>query len=175
MDINIKGDPGTGNSYTEIKMEKGAIYQNLPNVTEVTNVTNNYMYGKMASGIPQTEEEKQILKDSILEYVNKLKDEVAEDWKKDYGKLWLDILAVPEIEENIYNPGRQDDTRFNRNLVGNIIGFLKTKSIYKKTTAKKLAEILEGNPDSSVRGQIGVKLPIPTRNTIEDIIKTYGK
>ena len=41
MDINIKGDPGTGNSFTEIIVKEGAIYQ--PNGT--TNITNNYFNG----------------------------------------------------------------------------------------------------------------------------------
>ena len=40
MEINIKGNPGTGNTY--VAVENGGVYNNNPNATSVTNITYNY-------------------------------------------------------------------------------------------------------------------------------------
>lgn len=145
-------NPGQGNAY--VILDSGAIYNNNPNATTVTNTTNIYMDGKKTPPLPEDDKEKQIRKNAILEYVGKLKDYATDDWKGNYNQLWLDILDIPQVDAEIYNKGQQKDTIFNRNLVGNILHVLIGKVIG-ETNVTELTKALEGKPGASVRGQMG--------------------
>ena len=161
MKLDKDFNPGQGNTY--VIMESGAIYNNNPNATTVTNTTNNFMDGKNTPSLPKDNTEKQIKKDAILEYVGRLKDYTYEGWEMKYDQLWLNILDIPQIDAEIYNKGQQKDTIFNRNLVGNILHVLIGKVI-KETNVTKLTIALEGKSEASIRAQIG-KSPSPEIET----------
>lgn len=91
MDINITGNPGTGNTFQEIHIDTVQNYN--PNATTVIN--NNY--GDKQKPAPATEKvlqdaEREQRKAEIMDYVAKLKNYVAKDWKiamNLYGKRFL--------------------------------------------------------------------------------------
>lgn len=165
MEINIKGNPGTGNTY--VAVENGGVYNNNPNATSVTNITYNYNGNSTQYDATIDDEEKKMRKSELLKYVGKLKPLLKEEWKSKYDKLWLDILEIPEVDEKIYNKGKQRDTIFNRNLVGNIINTMKSVIFPEHITASAFAKALEGNEKHSIRAQIGNKAP----KEIEELIK----
>ena len=145
MDINIKGDPGTGNSFTEINVMEGGIYQ--PYGT--TNITNIYGNGKKSEAASPNEREKEIIRNEVLEYVGQLNSFVNKEWAARYEQLWVRILALKEVEAEIYNPGRQRGHTFNRNFVGNIICVI-LKQVYTTDNCTVLNKALEGR-DSQIR------------------------
>ena len=55
--------------------------------------------------------------------------------RKQYGHqhnrqtLWRSILALPEVDAVVYNPGKQKNTTFNRNLIANIIYITKVSQV----------------------------------------------
>lgn len=162
-------NPGTGNTY--VLLDSGAIYNNNPNATTVTNTTNIYMDGKKSSPMPENDSEKQIRKNAILDYVGKLKDYAKNEWKGKYDRLWLEILAIPTVDAEIYNKGQQKDTIFNRNLVGNIIHVLIGKVI-DETNVTTLTKALEDKPGASVRGQMGIE---PSADIVKPILELITK
>ena len=148
MDINIKGDPGTGNSFTEIIVKEGAIYQ--PNGT--TNITNNYFNGKKYDATPCNEDEKQIVRNEVIAYVGKLKPFVKPEWERKYDSLWVRILSLKEVEAEIYKTGNQKGHAFNRNFVGNIINVI-CKTVYSTENRTQMCNALEGK-DNNVRKEM---------------------
>lgn len=100
--------------------------------------------------------DKTAVRAEILAYVNKIRIFVKEDWKSRYKKMWEDILDLDVISREVYNPGKQQGTDFNRNLVANIIHFLDAQKLYKNAyNASTMAMALEGDKDHSVRGALG--------------------
>lgn len=89
----------------------------------------------------------------ILQYVSNLKEYVATNWEGKYENLWRKILDDFSVATEIYNPGRQQDTTFNRNLVANIICVMCEQHVLTEKNATKLTIALEGDKDKSVRGQ----------------------
>lgn len=124
MDIKIEGNPGTGNSFCEYHINE--VKTLAPQATTVTNTIINNYYGdrKPVRAAPSEAEEKADLvqrQQEILAYVCRLKPFVAPAWKNRYESTWRSILALPEVAAQVYEPGKQKDTTFNRNLVANII------------------------------------------------------
>lgn len=153
MEIKIEGNPGTGNSYTEVNI--GNVQNYNPNATTVIN--NNYGTRKPhnAGGQGVTEVDKDDVRPKIIKYVEKTLDYVAEDWKNKFKPLWEDILKIKEVDAAVYNPGDQEGTTFNRVLVAGIIRILKDKEVYKKCTNTALGIALEGTYEHHVRQEIG--------------------
>lgn len=154
MDINITGDPGTGNTFQEINI--GTVQNFNPNATTVI----NYNYGDKPKAAPAPDKvlqdaDKEVRKTAIMEYVLRLKPHVAKDWKNRYESTWQKILALPEVEEQVYEPGRQKDTTFNRNLVAHIIYIMCNAKVFATQNATTLAVALEGDKDHPVRNQLG--------------------
>ena len=146
---------GTGNTF--IYLGKGAIYQHLPNTTQVTNITKNYQYGSKPEQTQQKrldDEEKKIRKNAILRYVKRIDELVADKWKERHEELWLQILEIPQVNAQIYDKGKQQGTSFNRNLVGRIIGLLAQKMVYSTQKATQIAIVLEGSNKHSIRQAI---------------------
>lgn len=153
MDINIKGDPGTGNTFQEIHI--GTVQNYVPNATTVIN--NNYGdKQKPAASVDKAIEgaEKEQRKAEIMDYVAQLKPFVSKEWKNRYETLWHSILAIPEVEAIVYDPGKQKNTTFNRNLIANIIYIMCKERILTTDNAATLAQALEGDKDHSVRAQL---------------------
>lgn len=115
----------------------------------------------------------QLCKDSILEYVMKLHPLlVREEWRDKYKELWEEILELPEVAKVIYDKGKQQETTFNRNLVGNILHLMKERKIFVPTAhATKLAETLEGDTNASIRAKLGELPPKEVKDAIEILIK----
>lgn len=150
-------NPGQGNTYNEWNIQH---VENL-NPAATTVSTTHYHYGEeMAPNGGRKkldDDQKKAIQENILEYVGRLTDCVKQEWKAKYATLWDKILAIPEVDAMIYNPGRQKNTTFNRNLVGNIIKLLIGKVL--EGTPTDLAKVLEGNSDHSIREQMGKDAP----------------
>ena len=154
MEVKIDGNPGTGNTFQEIKI--GYVENYVPNATTVIN---NH-YGESGKAKPQTDRETSkadllVRRGEIMQYVGNLRPYVSEKWKNRYEAVWHAILDLPAVAAVIYEPGKQKDTSFNRNLVANIIYIMCGRRILIESNATKLTEALEGDKDHSVRAQLG--------------------
>lgn len=168
MKIDITGDPGTGNTYMEIHI--GSVHNFNPNLTTV-----NYNYNgasqkptKVISELPHAERE--LLKVAILQYVAKLAQYVSNEWKNRYVTLWKNILAIPEVEAEVFNPGRQKGTTFNRNLIANILYLMCNENVFTEKNATTLTVTLENSKDHSVRSQLGQYPPSDIREKVMQLI-----
>ena len=153
MEINIKGDPGQGNTFQDIHIAHVDNFN--PNATTV--VKNQYgdkqKYGPAAEKVLQ-DAEREKRKADILQYVAKLSQYVSKDWKNRYETLWKNILALPEVEAEVYEPGKQKGTTFNRNLIANIICMMVRTEVFTTDNATRLTIALEGDKEHSVRNQL---------------------
>ena len=153
MDINITGNPGTGNTFQEIHI--GTVQNYNPNATTVIN--NNYGdKQKLVSPSDKAmgDAEKEQRKAEIIDYVGNVIPYVSKEWKNRYETLWRSILAIPEVDTAVYEPGKQKNTNFNRNLIANIIYIMCKEGILTTDNAATLAQALEGDKDHSVRAQL---------------------
>lgn len=153
MDINIKGNPGTGNTFQEVHI--GTVQNYNPNATTVI----NYNYGDKLKAMSSpdnnmTDDEREHLKSEIMTYVSRIKQYVANEWKNRYETTWRSVLDIPEVKSIVFSPGKQKDTLFNRNLVANIIYIMCNAGFYTDTNATALTIALEGNNEHSVRQQL---------------------
>ena len=162
MDETTKAAMESGRPLTIFHINE--VHQLNPNATHITN---NY-YGDqfVPKDAPQKESSAgenatrnpQLCKETILEYVMRLHPvHVRPEWQDKYMELWESILEQPEVADIIYNPGKQQGTTFNRNLVGNILHLLAEKKVLTFTAnAKNMAIVLEGDAGSSVRAKLGI-------------------
>ena len=153
MEINIKGNPGTGNTFQEVHI--GTVQNYNPNATTVI----NYNYGDKPKAMSSpdnnmTDDEREHLKTEIMTYVSRIKQYVANEWRNRYETTWRSVLDIPEVKSIVFSPGKQKDTLFNRNLVANIIYIMCNAGFYTDTNATALTIALEGNNEHSVRGQL---------------------
>lgn len=153
MDINIKGNPGTGNTFQEVHI--GTVQNYNPNATTVI----NYNYGDKPKAMSSpdnnmTDDDREHLKSEIMTYVSRIKQYVAKEWRNRYETTWRSVLDIPEVKRIVFSPGKQKDTLFNRNLVANIIYIMCNAGFYTDTNATALTIALEGNNEHSVRGQL---------------------
>lgn len=162
MDINIKGNPGEHNTFADIHI--GHVEHYYPNATTVTNYYGDgHKRNASASDVslpadaaPSTHHTELIerQRDDILAYVNRILKCVTPEYALRYEQLWRDILAIPEVAAEVYNPGKQQHTTFNRNLVAGIIGMMKNEGIITETNVTRLTELLEGDKEHSVRNAL---------------------
>lgn len=153
MDINIKGNPGTGNTFQEVHI--GTVQNYNPNATTVI----NYNYGDKPKAMSSpdnnmTDDEREHLKSEIMTYLSRIKQYVANEWRNLYETTWRSVLDIPEVKSIVFSPGKQKDTLFNRNLIANIIYIMCNAGFYTDTNATALTIALEGNNEHSVRGQL---------------------
>lgn len=153
MEINIKGNPGQGNTFQDIHIDHVDNFN--PNATTVVN---NY-YGDKQKSVPAAEKvlqdaEREKRKTDIMQYVAKLAQYVSKDWKNRYETLWKNILALPEVEAEVYESGKQKGTTFNRNLIANIICMMVSAEVFNTDNATHLTIALEGDKEHSVRNQL---------------------
>lgn len=112
----------------------------------------------------------------ILQYVMKLHPlYVGKKWQEKYEELWKAIVELPEVADKIYKKGRQQNTTFNRNLVGNILCVLAEKKVLTTNNATKLAGELEKNSDASVRAQLGLLPPEDVKIAVEALVSRKEK
>lgn len=159
MVIKIEGNPGTNNTYHETHI--GTVQNYNPNATTVNNTYHiNNVYGgsernKDVPQGPKTETNKAERKAEIMQYVFKLKDMVAQEYKTAYAKLWLAILGTPEVSAVICEPGKQQNTTFNRKLVANILHLMIESNLFKDRNVTTMATMLEADKEHPVRGYLG--------------------
>lgn len=156
MDINIQGDPGSGNTFTDIHINNVETF--APNATTVIN--NHYgddRKPRTSSDSPLQSAEQAQRKAEIMQYVSNLKQYVTSEWSNRYEATWQAILRLPEVSSIVCEPGKQKDTTFNRNLVANIIYIMCEKGIIAENNATTLAKALEGDKDHPVRAQLRAK------------------
>ena len=171
MNIKIEGDPGTGNTFQEINI--GTVQNYNPEAKTVINYygTGSGEKNEMKDEKPKEKDpidmrETSPIREQIMLYVSCLntEDVVESDWLgAKYMDLWNAILDLPEVVAEVYNPGKQHGTSFNRNLIGNIINYLATradkkKRVYKEFNAALYAVKLGHTSEHSVRLAMG-KLP----------------
>ena len=171
MNIKIEGNPGTGNTFNEVHI--GVVENYVPNATTVIN--NHYGDSREAQPTADKDTSKADLlvrRGEIMQYVGNLKQYVAKEWKNRYESIWASILDIVEVAAVIFEPGKQKDTTFNRNLVANIIYIMCRFGIITEINATKLTEALEGNKDHPVRAQLG-KAPEDKviRSKVERLLK----
>lgn len=115
------------------------------------------------------------IREEIIKYVGFLFDFYTSEWQKHYIELWNDILLLPEVDAEIYDYGKQQDTVFNRNLVGNIICFLNLYKLYKDeyNADAMTKELLKyNNKGQSVRDALGEKPSTPIYNALKKHMDT---
>ena len=158
MNIDITGNPGTGNTFMEIHIQH---VDHFHATAPADN--NNGTRGSRQAVAPQTKVPADIapLRDDILAYVDRLRPHLADDWKSIYRRTWVEILDLDIVASLVYSPGKQQGTNFNRSLVANIIHYLHGRGAYDGSyNAARFAEYLEGDKDHSVRSALG-KNPSP--------------
>lgn len=152
MKVEIDGNPGQGNSYTDI--HDNHIETLAPNATTVVNKhyhingvsgskfqvpsdeTLEALAGDTENSPLATDSKRSTLnsklsnidiepiRQEILVFVSKVRPLLDDAWKADYQNIWQDILNMQEVKEKIYDPGKQKNTNFNQYLVGNILYFM---------------------------------------------------
>ena len=112
-------------------------------------------------------------KNSIMEYVNRLKPLVKEDFKKEYDEFWMQILDIEEVKQQVYNKGKQQNTTFNRNLVARIIHQIGNKVYLVGINDQQYAEYLEPGKgkNHSVRQQLCLMPETPIKKAIERFLE----
>ena len=174
MDETTKAAMESGRPLTIFNIKE--VHQLNPNATHIT----NHYYGDqfvpkdMVRQEPSAPENvtrnPQPCKESVLEYVMQLHPAyVSEEWQEKYQALWESILELPAVSRTIYDKGRQKDTTFNRNLVGNILHLLAEKKVLKTDNATRLAMELEGSSEASIRQKLG-EMP---EKKIKDALETF--
>ena len=127
---------------------------------------------------PKAKEEKEVpngLRQSVIDYVNRLMPVVAVKYQEDYSKIWKDILEEDAVSSVIYDRGKQQGTVFNRNLVAQISRMMAINGIIvKNTNDVAMAELLEPQRGKHhpVRKQLAF---IPDDNKIKKAVKEVFK
>lgn len=168
--------------------ENGAIHHDhhkemTVNVSGKTDIA-ALMKAFMAKDITDVEEIKEEAKDNssgishspekIIQYVMKLHPVyVSETWKGHYQNLWEAVLKLPEVESIIYHKGRQKNTTFNRNLVGNILCLMSDKEVLCGNNATKFTIVLENNEKASIRSQLGTLPPKAIKDSVTKTIESF--
>ena len=181
MKVEIDGNPGTGNTFTEVHI--GHVQNYNP---AATTVVNNY-YGEgnssgsaSQSGDPacparstkpsQSDIDTRPIHDEILRYVSKVRPLLSDEYKAGFQDLWTDILAIPEVDAEVYTPGKQQGTNFNRNLVASILHLLGEHGFFCQYNAAAMARQLEGDSDHSVRSALGTSPARVILNKVETLL-----
>ena len=99
-------------------------------------------------------------------------DHVRGAWRDRYLPLWEAMLELPSVVCKVYDKGKQQGTTFNRNLVGNILHLLAERQVLATANATKLAQVLEGDANASVRGKLGEMPEKESFRAVEEIVFT---
>lgn len=112
-------------------------------------------------------------KDQIMEYVGRLKPLVKEELRESYEGLWMEMLELEEVKQQVYNKGKQQNTTFNRNLVARIIHQIGNKVYLVGINDQQYAEYLEPGKgkNHSVRQQLCLMPETPIKKAIERFLE----
>lgn len=193
MEIDVKGNPGTGNHYTEIKVDN--IEASFPNIREVTIVKEangkkvittkgGKIYASSNRTIPTPyfancdNINKNARRQDILNYVENTLPFVLFEWKSKYMDLWKDILNIPEVDAIIYKRGHQLHTSFNRKEVLHIICYLGKHAdggigiFEQRYVAKHVALQLNDGCETSTRPELGYNTTKAIQDAIDKLMKS---
>lgn len=184
MDLNINGNPGTGNHYTEVHI--GHIENNFPAVKEVTIITGadgkevitktEEVESASPSSVADSPDDRQGKRTLIMQYVEKTLPFVKFKWQDKYMELWNDILNLPEVEAVIYDRGRQQSICFNRYALCHLINYVGSKAvdgygIFEKYNATHIAAAFKDNAEQITRPQLYYQPSLATRQAIDKLLK----
>ena len=112
-----------------------------------------------------------VARDTIMEYVGRLKPVVRSEYLAGYDDLWLKILELQEVRGQVYNKGKQQDTTFNRNLVAQIIHQISRRVYAVGVSDQQFAEYLEPGKgkNHSVRQKLGESPDGPVKKAVETL------
>ena len=115
------------------------------------------------------------IRTEILNYVSRVRPLLTDEAKSTFMKMWEDILALPAVESKVYKPGKQWGTNFHRDLVANILYYLRTRKIYKVVykdnyNGAAMCEALEGDRDHSVKHALRDDPPLDVREAIDTLL-----
>ena len=124
---------------TNIKLRQLELYPELKSLVE-----------------PEEDEPESCPHPLIINYVMNLKGLLKID-VEEYRKLWDDLLAIKEVEAELYKTGRQGFKKFNSYLIAGIIYEIKSKVFKPDINDSDLARELdkEKGYDSTIRKRLG--------------------
>ena len=127
-------------------------------------------------GEPEPDTDCTPIRTEILKYVSRVRPLLIDEAKSDFMKVWEDILDLREVESLVYKPGKQKGTNFNRDLVANILYFLRHWKIYRVVykqdyNGAALTEALEQDKEHSVKHALRDDPPQPIRDAITAMMK----
>ena len=110
----------------------------------------------------------------IIEFVKKIKNEVAEPWVDKWGALWEGITEDERLGEILGNKGKQQNTTFNKYFVCQIIKILQDNEIVKREASPtSLSELLD-KEGSSLKAQF-TEIKFGEVNELKERIKRIIK
>lgn len=110
-------------------------------------------------------------KRTIMEYVDRLKPLIKQEYQERYDEIWMGILELKEVREEVYDKGKQQDTTFNRNLVAQIFHMMAEKICAPTIKVAHMAERLE--PDKGVDHPVRKKLAEAPKKGIKKSVENY--
>ena len=110
-------------------------------------------------------------REAIMEYVDRLKPLIRQEYQERYDELWMGILELKEVREEVYDKGKQQDTTFNRNLVAQIFHMMAEKICAPTIKVAHMAERLE--PDKGVDHPVRKKLAETPKKGIKKSVENY--
>ena len=115
----------------------------------------------------------QASKDTIMEYVGRLRSFVRDEYQERYDEIWMGILDLSEVSKRVFDKGKQQDTTFNLNLVAQIIHQVSDWLYVPAANAVKMAEYLEPGrgAEHSVRQKLGESPDREVKKAIELYLK----
>ena len=118
----------------------------------------------------------QASKDTIMEYVGRLRSFVRDEYQERYDEIWMGILDLSEVSKRVFDKGKQQDTTFNRNLVAQITHLMIEPMFVPSVKVAQMAEQLEPEKgvDHPVRKKLGEspdkKIKISVENYLSEIL-----
>ena len=114
-------------------------------------------------------------KETIMEYVDRLKPMVREECLQRYDEMWNGILELKEVKLQVYDKGKQQNTTFNRNLVAQIIHVISSKVYVPTANTVNMAECLEPGKGVThpVRQQLGEVPGRVIKKSVEEYLKSF--
>lgn len=111
----------------------------------------------------------------IMDYVGRLKPVVREEYLDVYDQLWMGILELKEVKTLVYDAGKQRDTKFNRNLVAQIIHQIADVVYLPTANPVKMAQYLEPSKgsDHPVRQKLGEAPDKPIKKSVDEYLKQH--
>ena len=115
-------------------------------------------------------------KEAIMDYVGRLKPVVREAYIECYDQLWQGILELKEVKMQVYDYGKQKDTKFNRNLVAQIIHQISGTIYLPSANTVKMAQYLEPSKgsDHPVRQKLGEIPDKPIKKSVDEYLKQHN-